>query len=486
MKVSDIGKALRRGLLARKLRASGKRCARAAAVAVVAGGMVFSGDAHGIEAVTNGSFENPSPEGWDPGFGTYSHTTSQVYYEGPAPAGAGEVYGWDPGIDPDGSTATQVVNLAQGASLIDAGSANYDFSAWLSSWTGDSDYAVLSLEWFSTTSGTGTSLGTTITFDGNDEFDTNIVGSADASGLADAGTAWTQDNWTLYQSTGTIPVGARSAAIVWDGESVTNNGNDAYVDLVSLDLPFDTAAPFLELIVNRDTGVMQIQNNTGADQDIKGYSIVSQDGSLVYNNWLSIDDNYDGSGNSSVDSGEWVEFSAAGTPEDFSEGALGTGTIADGATLALSTASGGWLQYYKESAATTPGTADLSFEYLDGTGALQTGTIQFEGSTQSTPFEEGDLTFDGSIDSDDWLAYVGGLGVDFANQSPAQSYRGGDLNGDGVNNHSDFLAFRELFEVANGTGSFEAMLGSLSVVPEPTTTCLALIAGIQFVLVRRR
>ena len=114
---------------------------RQLAAAVVAGGMFYGGSAHAIEAVINGSFEEPSPVGWVGGFGTYTHTTS-VYYEGPAPAGAGDLYGWDPGISAP-QVATQTISLAAGAAEVDAGTAAYDFNAWLSSWTGDTNYAVL-------------------------------------------------------------------------------------------------------------------------------------------------------------------------------------------------------------------------------------------------------------------------------------------------------------------------------------------------------
>ena len=256
-----------------------RRCMAACSVAVLAGGLSFVGQTSAIEAIQNGSFEESSPLGWTGGFGTYNHGT-QVYYEGPAPAGSGAVYGWNPGLG-EPRIATQVLNLSAGIGDIDGGVASYDFSAWLSSWTSDTDYAVLELEWNDSTSGNGSVVGTPVVFDGSDEFGQFIVGSADANGDPDATVAWTQDNWTLHRGTGLIPTGTRSAVVRYQGMSESNNGNDAYLDLVSLDLSFDVSSPTLDLLVDRDARTLQIQNNTGIAQTIVGYSVLSQAGALV-------------------------------------------------------------------------------------------------------------------------------------------------------------------------------------------------------------
>ena len=59
--------------------------------------------------------------------------------------------------------------------------------------------------------------------------------------------------------------------------------------------------------------------------------------------------------------------------------------------------------------------------------------------------------------------------------SPIERYDLGDLDGDGENSFDDFAAFKELYEAANGQGSFAAMLAG---VPEPSSTALAIIAGL--------
>jgi len=48
------------------------------------------------------------------------------------------------------------------------------------------------------------------------------------------------------------------------------------------------------------------------------------------------------------------------------------------------------------------------------------------------------------------------------------------LTEDLVNDHADFAAFKVLFDAANGTGAFVAMLAT---VPEPSTFVLTAAAG---------
>ena len=425
----------------------------AAGAAIVGSSFAFVGSAQGIEAIVNGSFELPSPTGWQGGFGVYDHST-QVYYEGPAPAGSGQFYGWDPGIVAP-QVATQTLNLSAGIGQIDSGTASYDFSAWLASWTSDDNYTILDLEWNDSTSGNGNSLGAVV-FDGNDEFNPNIVGSADANGLADPGVPWTQDNWSLYQSVGTIPVGARSAIVTYTGE-----GNDAYLDLVSLDLPFSINSPTLEVFVSRDSGQIEIQNNTGVDQDIKGYSIVSEDGALLEANATFL---ADGDPN-------WIQLTESGGNYDLSEGHLTTFSFGVGSTIDLGNS---WLQYYEDE-------TDVTFEYLDGQGLLVEGIVQFTGNNDAS-FAFGDLDFDGDVDSDDWLQFASGLGDSFSNASPAGSYRLGDLTGDLVSDHADFLAFEAAYDAANGAGAFQR-----DIVPEPSTGLISIVLlGVAAVAARQR
>ena len=224
-----------------------------------------------------------------------------------------------------------------------------------------------------------------------------------------------------------------------------------------------TPNPVLTLEIDRDTGSISINNdNLGAAQEIKGYSILSSNGALIEGNFTPLSD-----GDSN-----WVQLTETGATGDLSEGHLTTGSIADGATVTLDDgANGTWLRYFDES--------DITFEYLNGNNELIQGDVIFAGTTQTTAYAQGDLNFDGVIDGLDWNQYVADLGSPLPGLSPAQAYRRGDLTGDGINNHADFLAFKGLFDAANGPGAFQAMIGGSS-VPEPGTLALLAVAGLAW------
>lgn len=203
------------------------------AVAILSGGLAFVGTTSGAERIVNGSFEEPSSVGWsdgagvdnDLGYNTYSHT-SNVYYAGdpiPSSYGSGDTYGWAWGIE-NGSgqfgSVTQLVDVAG-----DVGS-EYTFSAWLSAYVSNDDYAIVELNWVDDS---GNTLGSQI-FDGNDS--AGVIFNADGTGPGD----WTYDNWSLYEASGNVPAGAFVAEVTIMGAALTTNGNDAYVDLVSLNV----------------------------------------------------------------------------------------------------------------------------------------------------------------------------------------------------------------------------------------------------------
>jgi hypothetical protein len=87
----------------------------------------------------------------------------------------------------------------------------------------------------------------------------------------------------------------------------------------------------------------------------------------------------------------------------------------------------------------------------------------------------GDFNDDCVMDTDDWALLRGGQHTDLTGLTPLQAYQMGDLNGDLLNNHADFILFKTEFEKANGANSFAAMLTS---VPEPDTIILLLVAAI--------
>jgi len=85
----------------------------------------------------------------------------------------------------------------------------------------------------------------------------------------------------------------------------------------------------------------------------------------------------------------------------------------------------------------------------------------------------GDLDGDCSMTSADWEILRDNQHADMTALSALQAAALGDLNGDFLNNHQDFVLFKASFESSNGPGSFSAMLAS---VPEPACLGLLLVA----------
>ena len=136
-------------------------------------------------------------------------------------------------------SATQHVDLTGRSGM------QYTFSAWLSSLTGDTDYAIVSLRFFTGSDASGNLLSEAV-FDGNDQQSPFIVGSADEQGKADPIVPATQDNWTLYRAEGIIPPVVNSAAVVLRTATVTGvNGDHGFVDLVSLEIVPEPATSML-------------------------------------------------------------------------------------------------------------------------------------------------------------------------------------------------------------------------------------------------
>jgi hypothetical protein len=93
------------------------------------------------------------------------------------------------------------------------------------------------------------------------------------------------------------------------------------------------------------------------------------------------------------------------------------------------------------------------------------------------------LNVDGAVNSSDWTIFRTNQQTNLSSQSLAEAYRLGDLNGDHLNNHADFILFKQDYDLANGAGAFADMLAS---VPEPTTTLLVLAAGTLILSTARR
>lgn len=94
----------------------------------------------------------------------------------------------------------------------------------------------------------------------------------------------------------------------------------------------------------------------------------------------------------------------------------------------------------------------------------------------------GDFNGDTLFNSLDWAVLRSNQLADLTAMTEEDAYLHGDIDGDGFNNNADFVLFKNAYEVANGDGSFTAMLAS---IPEPASAILAAAGGLVM-LVRRR
>jgi len=95
----------------------------------------------------------------------------------------------------------------------------------------------------------------------------------------------------------------------------------------------------------------------------------------------------------------------------------------------------------------------------------------------------GDINDNWLLDAEDWAQFRSGQQADLTGLTQQQAYQQGDLNGDFLNNHADFVLFKEAYERTNGAGSLAALIAG---VPEPSTYLLALVtAGLAFFPRRR-
>jgi hypothetical protein len=95
----------------------------------------------------------------------------------------------------------------------------------------------------------------------------------------------------------------------------------------------------------------------------------------------------------------------------------------------------------------------------------------------------GDLNGNCSLGIEDWQQFRAGQLANMTGLTHSQAYTMGDLNGDFLNNHADFVLFKSAYDSANGAGAFFAML---SAVPEPSAFLLLAFAVLGWPIADRR
>jgi hypothetical protein len=289
----------------------------------------------------------------------------------------------------------------------------------------------------------------------------------------------TVSTWNQTFKGGSIPVGTATVRVSLFGTAFFGSP-DGYMDNVDVQVTNEVLQPFLEITVDRDTGGITLSNRTGSPVNLKSYSITSAFEGLEPANWLSIAENYDkeNAGPNQVDAAHsWSELTNPTAHSDLSEADLESGLGASlGHTRTINLGnSGPWIR---------TATEDLVFQYISGSQVV-TGIVAYTGN-DDVPFDVGDLNTDGTINSADWVILRNNQHTDLSLLSLAEAYRVGDLTGDKQNGHADFAAFKSIYETANGSGSFAAMIADLGRVPEPSSVLLILTGGLLMLPLRIR
>lgn len=217
--------------------------------------------------------------------------------------------------------------------------------------------------------------------------------------------------------------------------------------------------PVVTATIDRTTGNISVNNNTGIDLDFDSYSMSSAVGALVPGAWDSID----GGNSTVVETDTWNITDPTGSPsaanllaeeEDGSGGGSGAKLINTG-TFDLGDV---WIRNPTEDVSITLNltngeTLILGASYINGDQAI-----------------EGDFDFDGDLDQDDYANLMSNMFSPSVGVTEAEAYTFGDLTDDLVIDFDDHNQFQALFDAANGAGAFQAMV---SAVPEPTSATLA-------------
>jgi hypothetical protein len=349
----------------------------------------------------------------------------------------------------------QNIDVSSGATLalINTGNARYNVSGYFNTFENDNDVGHVHLDF---RDGSNVSVGTA-----------EVVAHGPFN------------EWVPNHASGLIPAATRTVQVSIFG-TPNSGGPDAYIDNVDFRISAATVQPTLSITVNRNTGTMTLSNLTTGAVNLKSYQIASAFEALDPDpaKWKSIADNYDAGspGPNQVDAAHnWIELTDPAANGDLSEAELETAVGASlpvGRVISLGNA-GTWIANPNE---------DLTFEYISGSQLVR-GIVTYTGNS-GQPLLPGDLDTNGSITASDWGILRTNQFTNLSSKSLAEAYRLGDLNGDRLNNHADFAAFKVFYDTANGAGAFGAMLAS---VPEPSSTLLVLAAGtIVLPCLRRR
>ncbi len=242
-----------------------------------------------------------------------------------------------------------------------------------------------------------------------------------------------------------------------------------------LSLVSGVSAPLPELVIDRDTGTIDLINATAINLLPSSYSITSAVGALDPASRATVAANYDLSGDGSVDTDEeWTVD--VDTNFEFTESVAGNGDIDNLPTTIRLGNAGTWIANSDE---------DVAGSITLVGGDVINVAISFVGNGGSS-FDVADLNTDGTVDAADWLILQGNLNGPTLSGSLSEAQLAvlGDLNGDFDVDRKDFFNFKEAFNASAGAGALEAVIAAA--VPEPSSLILMTFACSAVACGRRR
>lgn len=237
------------------------------------------------------------------------------------------------------------------------------------------------------------------------------------------------------------------------------------------------APPGAHVQVNRVTGEIKLVNLQRSLR-VTGYTINSSNGALDQTKWQTITGRLDALGTEAVkfDLDDLWDFNgpqSATVASEISTGGGahdggGLGTTAGAGNLSSITlgAPGAWIKNPAENITASILIDDPVADFTYPLPVIYT-------SNSGWAYRRGDLNFDNSINSADYVIFRTNHRKAIApSLTDAQSYRFGDFDGDQDNDFNDFLTFQADYNAANGEAAFQTMVAS---IPEPATAFLAAI-----------
>ena len=223
-------------------------------------------------------------------------------------------------------------------------------------------------------------------------------------------------------------------------------------------------APPLNLVVSTTTGVVELLNESGQSYSIDSYEITSASDSLDPVGWMSLEDSdYEGNGAPGTGNG-WEEAGGVDVGQLIESYLEGSSTITNGSSIFLGQA----FDFDKVGVM-----QDLQFGYhVEGEGgSLHIGDVQY-----ISPVLDADFDDDGDVDGKDFLAWQRGYGLTGGSATNAN----GDADGDMDVDQADLVAWK----IQYGTTGLLAPV--TAAVPEPSSACLFLMAGLGCLVGARR